>query len=237
MNNTQVCVECHRELPLSDFYRRKGRTRPYRFCRQCQSARTRAYRRAKPDVGAADRARRARARDPERFAEKDRLRAQSDLFKEKRRRRAVEQSTYYKKWYAINREHVLALHRAYRADPTMLATLNARKQAWYAAHPENRRRERHRRAARLRSAAAVPFTGDLLNERMSLWSGCWICGEPFTAHRIRTVDHVKPLSKGGPDMLANLRPACKSCNSRKGDRWPFPHQSAGLRGPVSSMPR
>ncbi|WP_425429172.1 HNH endonuclease [Tsukamurella tyrosinosolvens] len=23
---------------------------------------------------------------------------------------------------------------------------------------------------------------------------------------------MKPLSKGGPDMLANLRPACKSCN-------------------------
>ncbi|MGV7637021.1 hypothetical protein PJI23_31890, partial [Mycobacterium kansasii] len=63
----------------------------------------RAYRRAKPDVGAADRARRARARDPERFAEKDRLRAQPDQFKEKRRRRAAEQSTYYKRWYAINR--------------------------------------------------------------------------------------------------------------------------------------
>lgn len=40
VNNTQVCIECHRELPLSDLYRRKGRTRPYRFCRQCQSART-----------------------------------------------------------------------------------------------------------------------------------------------------------------------------------------------------
>lgn len=237
VDNTQVCVDCERDLPLSDFYRRKGRARPYRFCRQCQSARSRAYRRVKPDVGAAERARRARAKNPERSAEKDRVRAQSDRFKEKRRRRAAAQSTYYKEWYANNRERVLALHRAYRNDPTMRATLDARKRAWYAAHPENRRRERHRRAARLKNATAVPFTSDLLSARMSLWSGCWVCGKPFTTNRVRTVDHVKPLSKGGPDMLANLRPACKSCNSRKGDRWPFPHGSAGLRRQVSSTPR
>ncbi|MGX7727586.1 HNH endonuclease [Rhodococcus sp. 5G237] len=39
-----------------------------------------------------------------------------------------------------------------------------------------------------------------------------------------TVDHVKPINKGGPHMLANLRPACGPCNSRKRDQWPFTNE-------------
>jgi 5-methylcytosine-specific restriction endonuclease McrA len=35
-------------------------------------------------------------------------------------------------------------------------------------------------------------------------------------------DHVKPLAKGGAHILANLRPACLSCNRSKRDRWPLP---------------
>lgn len=50
------------------------------------------------------------------------------------------------------------------------------------------------------------------------WGGlCWMCRKPAT-----TWDHVKPLSKGGSFSLANLRPACKSCNSQKGAKWPWP---------------
>jgi hypothetical protein len=39
-------------------------------------------------------------------------------------------------------------------------------------------------------------------------------------------DHVKPLARGGSNWPANLRPACKSCNSRKGARWPFEQRPA-----------
>jgi hypothetical protein len=36
-----------------------------------------------------------------------------------------------------------------------------------------------------------------------------------------TWDHVQPLSKGGAHTLSNLKPSCRSCNSRKSASWPF----------------
>lgn len=40
-----------------------------------------------------------------------------------------------------------------------------------------------------------------------------------------TIDHVKPLSKGGTNDATNLVPACFSCNSKKGNKniweWNF----------------
>lgn len=51
--------------------------------------------------------------------------------------------------------------------------------------------------------------------KVAYWgSKCWLCGGAFQA-----VDHVKPLAKDGLNILANLRPICTSCNSRKRDRW------------------
>jgi 5-methylcytosine-specific restriction endonuclease McrA len=62
-------------------------------------------------------------------------------------------------------------------------------------------------ATRAQVAARVEFYG----------GKCWICRTaPGT-----TIDHVKPLRAGGTNWPANLRPACPSCNSRKGSRWPF----------------
>jgi len=46
---------------------------------------------------------------------------------------------------------------------------------------------------------------------------CYICSNP-TERKDRTADHVIPLSKGGPHSAANLKMACRGCNSRKGNR-------------------
>lgn len=45
---------------------------------------------------------------------------------------------------------------------------------------------------------------------------CAYCG---STNRI-TQDHVQPLSRGGTDSPDNVVPACKSCNSKKGDKTP-----------------
>jgi 5-methylcytosine-specific restriction endonuclease McrA len=72
-----------------------------------------------------------------------------------------------------------------------------------------------KRRARKRSALVYEYTAEHVNARMSYWGNkCWMCGCDA-----ETVDHVKPLSKGGKDCPANFRPACGKCNSTKNAKW------------------
>jgi predicted nucleic acid-binding Zn ribbon protein len=47
---------------------------------------------------------------------------------------------------------------------------------------------------------------------------CAYCERPPLAGESLEPDHVVPLSKGGPNTVANLLPSCHSCNSGKRDR-------------------
>lgn len=110
--------------------------------------------------------------------------------------------------------HVLAWQRANPALHTM------RVRAWQRENPETTRAHRRasssRRRARKSSAPTSPFTPAQQAQRAdALGNRCWMCGTPEWSHW----DHVKPLSKGGAHCLANLRPACASCNLRKSAKW------------------
>ena len=45
---------------------------------------------------------------------------------------------------------------------------------------------------------------------------CHLAG-PRCTGRATTADHLVPRSRGGPDTLPNLRPACAPCNRQRGD--------------------
>ena len=61
----------------------------------------------------------------------------------------------------------------------------------------------------------------LNNRELFLRDGnlCMYCGDELPDSHL-TRDHVIPLSRGGRDRWSNVVAACKSCNTRKGNRLP-----------------
>ena len=81
--------------------------------------------------------------------------------------------------------------------------------------PEPGRQAGHRRRAAKQGSSVKRITKEELASRMAYFGNrCWMCHGPFEA-----IDHVKPIARGGPHMLANLRPACNACNRAKSARW------------------
>lgn len=106
-----------------------------------------------------------------------------------------------REWKARNAERVRAANALYWSRPENIARVIERA--------------RLRRA--LKASSYIPFTDEQLLQKLSMWSfRCWLCNGQY-----ESIDHVKPLSKGGLHMLANLRPACRRCNASKRASWPF----------------
>ncbi|AXK45253.1 HNH endonuclease [Brachybacterium saurashtrense] len=75
---------------------------------------------------------------------------------------------------------------------------------------------------------SVGFSYRAVHER-DHWS-CAYCGRsvsrtPACEALLATVDHILPVSRGGPSTWTNLVCACKECNNRKADRTP---EEAGM---------
>lgn len=184
----------------------------HRHCKQCAREAKRAWRKANPDKESAQ-GRRYRAKHPD-----------------KQRKWREANPDYQQQWRLKNLEKSRALARKYylASDPDQRREA-ARKwreenrerhlanyRNWAKANRAWRNQYRKYRNAKLRAATVVRFSQAQLDARMAYWGNkCWMCGGAF-----EHVDHVKPLAKGGPHMLANLRPACASCNSSKRDNWP-----------------
>lgn len=75
--------------------------------------------------------------------------------------------------------------------------------------------QHNRRRAREKGALGS-FTAQQWHDLQAEY--CWCCAYCGLPTKKLTVDHVIPLSKGGSNDISNLKPACKSCNSRKGSR-------------------
>ena len=120
----------------------------------------------------------------------------------------------------------------YWSRPDVVARRKERRSTQDARDAEKRRWERYYREnreqlivaakakeVRRKGAPTIPFTVAQLEERLSMFDGCWMCGCELDGEL--HLDHVKPLSKGGWHCLSNLRPSCPSCNLSKGAKWPL----------------
>lgn len=70
----------------------------------------------------------------------------------------------------------------------------------------------------------TPYTGTRKGKRQTkLWllvrdPHCYYC-RAFLTMQTATIEHLKPVSKGGADTMDNLALACECCNKEKGNRW------------------
>jgi 5-methylcytosine-specific restriction endonuclease McrA len=236
---TKRCGSCHRDLPHSAFNKRRAsRDGLMAKCRECDSAykkrwhqdnldrehqkardryqnddeyraaintRSLARYRSDPDAwNAAQRARRAANPEAQRAKDRAYRTANKERVREWKRR-----------YYERHGDRVRAYEaEQYRNDPSK------KRQAaleWQRKNPELARLRNNRRKARKLALTIGEITPVLLAGKLAYWGWCcWMCGEEPAAW-----DHVKPLSRGGAHMLANLRPACVRCNASKGARWPL----------------
>ena len=97
--------------------------------------------------------------------------------------------------------------------------INKLRKAWRERTPNARRDRMHRAKA---AGGELGYYSDLMVLEL-YGTDCHICGEPIDLNAPRQcgkegwekalhVDHVIPLSKGGPDTIDNVRPAHGQCN-------------------------
>ncbi len=71
--------------------------------------------------------------------------------------------------------------------------------------------------------------GRKLPYRKGVYYQCVTCKKWFSKEEI-TIDHIIPKRKGGLDVISNLQPMCRSCNSRKRDHQSFKETVKGVVG-------
>jgi hypothetical protein len=90
---------------------------------------------------------------------------------------------------------------------------NAREREKYAANPEPNLARNARWRARKRGATINDLSAAQWKEIKAAYDHrCVYCGRKM---KRLTQDHLLPLSRGGTNTVANVVPACLSCNSRK----------------------
>jgi len=116
-----------------------------------------------------------------------------------KRKRATHQTRRQKDPEGM-RERWNAACKRYRATRPGLSTDNTRQ-----------------RRARVAGASVNDFTKAQWQEMQEAYDHrCVYCGKRAKGHL--TQDHLTPLSQGGAHTATNIVPACRSCNSAKGNR-------------------
>jgi 5-methylcytosine-specific restriction endonuclease McrA len=140
---------------------------------------------------------------------------------------------YMRARYLRKKEDLLAWHKAHRQTEARKRYQRDKAREYYVENKEDaiqrgqEYRERHpeetraksRRERQRRNGAAGFCTEEQWQARVDLFGRrCYLCGCDWDAlpGKKQTVEHVIPLSEGGTNWPANLRPACGYCNSSKG---------------------
>jgi len=156
------------------------------ICKPCKNAQQRQY----------------IAKHREHLNQRRKERYEANLEKSRLRQREV---------YQRNRERIREQNRGYYLQNR--EQIIARVKAWRHKNPSKLRDQIVRRQVRKLNAPVVEIIDrDAIIERDK--STCYLCGRVLMKSEVR-LDHVIPLSRGGPHTADNLRVACNSCNCKK----------------------
>ncbi len=128
-----------------------------------------------------------------------------------------------KAWIAANKDRARELRRNWMRGWRARDPEAARQvfQAWKEANPERWRQLNlavaHKRRAQKRNTQVEPVDLAVVLAEHGPW--CHIC-EEFIEQGDLHFDHVIPLSKGGPHIYDNIRPAHSWCNLKKAAKVP-----------------
>lgn len=174
------------------------------ICKTCNNARRRA---AYGQLGDAEREELLRKNRHWRLANIDAVRAQKRQYEQANRERAAERSRRFRR---LRADYVAEPKREYYEEHS--EQIRKRVAAWRRKNIHKKRAGNARRRAAERAAAGADYTtAEHIVWRWAMWGGrCWICGNTAEA-----TDHVFPLNAGGSHWPSNLRPVCRSCNSKR----------------------
>lgn len=181
------CTKCGEDKPRSEFHKRSAsKDGLFPHCKSCWLERCRRFHAENRDVVNARVAVYAKA-NPKKIKAKA------------------------KRQYEENKEHVLARHAAWRkANPDYHKDRDRRE---YDANPERWRRASAKYRATLKGNGHEPY------QRIDIYDRdegvCHLCGG-FVEWDDFSIDHVIPISKGGPDTPANVATSHLLCNLSRG---------------------
>ena len=133
-----------------------------------------------------------------------------------------------KAWYCANRDRSLAANKRWYSHPENAAVARARAIQWRIENPEraragDKKKQRNieqRRIYQINRVARTRANGGVLSRniarlRYAEQRGlCNVCREDMGT--VFDLDHIIPISRGGPNTDENIQLLCPPCNRRKG---------------------
>ena len=114
------------------------------------------------------------------------------------------------RWYESDARN--DCEKRYRSKPETKALQVKRTTRYYNRHPDKKKQNEKSYSYRRRGYNAGYIDWKAVKKLPDV---CVECGSTEDM----TIDHIKPLSKGGDNHISNLQKMCRKCNASKGCRY------------------
>jgi 5-methylcytosine-specific restriction endonuclease McrA len=217
-STTKICRDCHCRLSLNCFPQQrgcKGGLRPE--CKGCQKRYRRAYyvqnqkrlQKYSRDFYAKYKDHFLNYQKAYANLNSERVSKRLKAWQSKNRTKLLEGKRDY---YYANKARCNERSRTYRQQN--LVRLAAKRKEYEFANPDIVRFHKMQHETRKRNAFGE-CTSEQWKQKCEYHGCCCIYCQVSLTPKTMTIEHRKPLSRGGSNHLANLAPACKSCNQSK----------------------